>query len=39
MVPRDRLIIGEESLTLKDAYDILENEKKGENERERERGR
>lgn len=29
MVPRDRLIIGEESLTLKDAYDILENEKKG----------
>lgn len=29
MVPRDRLIIGKENLTLKEAYTILENEKKG----------
>ena len=29
MVPRDRLIVGAKNLTLKEAYTILENEKKG----------
>uniref|UniRef100_A0A915CYS8 IMP dehydrogenase n=1 Tax=Ditylenchus dipsaci TaxID=166011 RepID=A0A915CYS8_9BILA len=29
MVPRDRLIVGGKNLTLKEAYTILENEKKG----------
>lgn len=29
MVPRDRLIVGKKNLTLKEAYTILENEKKG----------
>lgn len=29
MVPRDRLIVGVKNLTLKEAYTILENEKKG----------
>jgi len=29
MVPREKLIIGKENLTLKEAYSILEKEKKG----------
>lgn len=29
MVPRNRLIVGIKNLTLKEAYTILENEKKG----------
>lgn len=30
MVPRDRLIVGKENMMLKEAYTILENEKKGQ---------
>ena len=29
MVPRDRLTVGDESLDLKKAYELLDNEKKG----------
>lgn len=29
MVPLDRIIVGKKNLTLKEAYNILENEKKG----------
>lgn len=31
MIPRSKLIIGRENLTLAEAYTILENEKKGKN--------
>ena len=39
MVPRDKLMTGGEQISLKEAYEILEHEKKGERERDRERER